>query len=71
MKRATRLANKLTGREREIARLVAKGRSNREIAWELDITEGTVKMHVHNMLVRLGMVSRIRMVQAFHGSRSL
>ena len=71
MKRATRLARQLTAREREIARLVAKGRSNREIAWELEITVGTVKMHVHNMLLRLDLANRIAVVNMFHGSRSL
>ncbi|MDX2155696.1 MAG: response regulator transcription factor [Hyphomicrobiaceae bacterium] len=40
----------LTDRQREILRLVAEGRSNKEIALVLDIAEGTVKMHVTSIL---------------------
>jgi DNA-binding CsgD family transcriptional regulator len=48
----------LTGREREVARLVAAGRSNREIADALVITEGTVEVHVKHILSKLGLKSR-------------
>jgi DNA-binding CsgD family transcriptional regulator/tetratricopeptide (TPR) repeat protein len=48
----------LTGREREVARLVAAGRSNREIADSLVITEGTVEVHVKHILSKLGFRSR-------------
>lgn len=47
------LAN-LTEREIEVLRLVVEGASNREIAGELVITEGTVKSHISNILNRLG-----------------
>jgi DNA-binding CsgD family transcriptional regulator len=40
----------LTGREQEVARLLADGRSNREIADTLVITEGTVEVHVKHIL---------------------
>lgn len=43
----------LTKREREVLREIAKGRSNKEIAAELHITEQTVKTHVSNVLAKL------------------
>jgi DNA-binding NarL/FixJ family response regulator len=43
----------LSAREREVLSLVAGGKSNREIASELGITEGTVKCHVSVILMRL------------------
>ena len=48
----------LTEREIEILRLVAAGATNREIAQQLFITEGTVKNHVSNILMRLGLRDR-------------
>jgi two-component system nitrate/nitrite response regulator NarL len=44
----------LTPREREIAGLIARGRSNKEIARDLCIELSTVKNHVHHMLEKLG-----------------
>ena len=43
----------LTKREQEVLREIAKGRSNKEIATELHITEQTVKTHVSNVLAKL------------------
>ena len=43
----------LTKREQEVLREIAKGRSNKEIARELHITEQTVKTHVSNVLAKL------------------
>ncbi|HGO9415527.1 TPA: two-component system response regulator CasR [Bacillus cereus] len=43
----------LTKREQEVLREIAKGRSNKEIAVELHITEQTVKTHVSNVLAKL------------------
>lgn len=48
----------LTSREREIAKLVAEGLSNREIAAKLFITEGTAKNHITNILSKLGLNHR-------------
>jgi DNA-binding CsgD family transcriptional regulator len=50
----------LTGRERDVARLLAAGRSNREIADALVITEGTVEVHVKHILSKLGLRSRMQ-----------
>jgi non-specific serine/threonine protein kinase len=48
----------LTRREREIARLIADGRSDRQIAETLSISVGTVGVHVHHILQKLGLYSR-------------
>ena len=48
----------LSGREREIAELVALGRTNREIAGELFVSTRTVDMHVRNLLRKLDSRSR-------------
>jgi DNA-binding NarL/FixJ family response regulator len=48
----------LTERELEVLRLVAAGRSNREIAEELVISEHTVARHVQNIFAKLGLSSR-------------
>jgi DNA-binding NarL/FixJ family response regulator len=52
----------LTDRESEILRLMTGGYSNREIAVALDISEGTVKNHVSNILSKLGVRDRTRAV---------
>ncbi len=48
----------LSERELEVLRLVAAGFSNREIARELYITEGTVKNHISNVLRKLDLRDR-------------
>ncbi len=49
----------LSPREGEILRLVAHGTSNKLIARELDIAETTVKIHVQNLLRKLGLSNRV------------
>ncbi|MFE5090038.1 response regulator [Streptomyces sp. NPDC056638] len=48
----------LSGREREVLELVAKGTSNREIAAELFISEATVKTHLTHIFAKLGAKDR-------------
>ena len=48
----------LTDRERTVLMLVGEGRSNREIARELSISERTARTHVSNMLGKLDLSSR-------------
>jgi DNA-binding CsgD family transcriptional regulator len=55
----------LTAREREIALLVARGLRNKAIASELQRSEGTVKVHLHNIFQKLSIKSRwVLMAQA-------
>jgi DNA-binding CsgD family transcriptional regulator len=48
----------LTARERDVLRLVAAGRSNRQIAQELFISPKTASVHVSNILAKLGVSGR-------------
>jgi len=64
---ASRLADRVSGshlsmRELEVLRLLVVGRRNRDIAGVLDITEGTVKLHVSSILSKLGAVDRTEAV---------
>ncbi len=49
----------LTEREQQILELIAQGKSNKVIARELDISEGTVKVHVKHLLKKLNLRSRV------------
>jgi two-component system nitrate/nitrite response regulator NarL len=49
----------LTDRERQVLKSIAGGNSNKMIAQKLGITEGTVKVHVKNLLHKLGLRSRV------------
>lgn len=52
----------LSGREREILVGLARGRTNRELAEDLIVSEATVKTHVSNLLTKLGVRSRVQAV---------
>lgn len=52
----------LTGREREILQMVAKGLSNEEIAQQLTISHATVKTHVSHVMTKLGARDRAQLV---------
>ncbi len=54
--------SKLTDRERTVFAQLATGRSNREIATELHLSEGTVKIHVGRILTKLGLRDRVQAV---------
>ncbi|CAD5110586.1 two-component system response regulator NarL [Zestomonas carbonaria] len=49
----------LTDRERQVLKMIAGGLSNKMIGNKLGITEGTVKVHVKNLLHKLGLRSRV------------
>jgi len=52
----------LTPREMEIVRMVAQGLRNKAIAEQLCISEGTVKVHLHNVYEKLGVEGRLELV---------
>jgi DNA-binding NarL/FixJ family response regulator len=52
----------LTPREIEIVRMMAEGLRNRAIAERLSISEGTVKVHLHNVYEKLGLDGRLELV---------
>jgi DNA-binding NarL/FixJ family response regulator len=54
--------SKLTDRERTVFAQLAIGRSNREIATELHLSEGTVKIHVGRILTKLDLRDRVQAV---------
>ncbi|MEA2639752.1 MAG: two-component system, NarL family, nitrate/nitrite response regulator NarL [Chloroflexota bacterium] len=54
-------ANGLTGREMEVAQLVASGMTNPEVARQLFITEHTVKSHLATILGKLGLDNRVQL----------
>ena len=54
----------LTARQQEIVALICRGLSNKEIARELRLSEGTAKVHVHNILEKTGFRSRTEIIFA-------
>jgi DNA-binding NarL/FixJ family response regulator len=59
-KRSLRGATRMTEREKEIIALIVDGMSNKQIAGKLNIATFTVKSHVHNMLEKLELHSRLQ-----------
>lgn len=54
----------LSARELEVANLASKGLSNKHIARELSLSDGTVKMHMHHILAKLHMARRTELLVA-------
>ena len=58
----------LTEREREIARLVAAGHTNREVASLLVLSTRTIESHLRNIFAKLGVRSRVELTRALADS---
>jgi two-component system, NarL family, nitrate/nitrite response regulator NarL len=56
----------MTAREQEITALIAEGMSNKEIAQRLAIATYTVKSHVHNILEKLALHTRLEIAAHAH-----
>ena len=52
----------LSPREREVALLVARGLTNKEVARELGLCDGTVKIHLHSIFQKLGAKNRYNLI---------
>ena len=59
----------MTNRELEVIALLGEGLSNKEIATRLNIAVHTVKSHVHNVLEKLSLHSRLEVVAFTHQRR--
>ena len=62
---ASRPLDQLTPRQNDILSLLAEGKSNREVAGQLALTEGTVKQHVHAIYRVLQVANRVEAVNLF------
>ena len=58
----------LTERELQVLSLVAEGKQNKAVAHELDLSEHTVKLHMHNVLSKLGLANRTEASAWFHSN---
>jgi two-component system nitrate/nitrite response regulator NarL len=63
----TSVLDLLSPREREVAQEVALGRRNREIAQAISVTEGTIKIYLHNIYRKLGIGSRTELAALVMG----
>jgi two-component system nitrate/nitrite response regulator NarL len=60
---AESIVNLLTVREREVILRIVEGLSNKQLALRLGLTEGTVKIHLHNIYAKTGVNSRAALLQ--------
>ena len=60
----------LTKREREIIDLILNGFCNKEIAQQLHISAHTVKSHIHNILKKLALKTRLQLASFSHAQKS-
>ena len=70
-KNGVRLEGLLTRREYEVAGLVAQGLSNKHICRKLNLSEGTVKLHLHSVYQKLEIPNRTSLVVLMQNAQSL
>lgn len=61
---------RMTKRERQVIELIADGSTNKEIAQKLHLSTYTVKSHVHNILEKLALNTRVQIAKHYHLSES-
>ena len=64
-------AVRMTKRERQVIELISEGHSNKEIAQKLHLSTYTVKSHVHNILEKLALNSRVQIAKYAHDSEKI
>jgi DNA-binding NarL/FixJ family response regulator len=64
-------AVRMTKREREIVVLIAEGMSNKEIALRLNLSIFTVKSHIHNILEKMALHSRLEIATHSYENKGL
>jgi len=63
-------STRMTKRELEVMELIADGFTNKEIALKLDLSKYTVKSHVHNILAKLSLSTRVQIAKYTYQSES-
>ncbi|HOO60186.1 MAG TPA: helix-turn-helix transcriptional regulator [Candidatus Mcinerneyibacteriales bacterium] len=58
----------ISKRESEIIRYVCEGMSNKQIAWDLSLSEQTVKHHIYNIYQKFGINSRVELINIIHAA---
>ncbi len=59
---------RMTKRERQVIELIAEGYTNKEIAQKLHLSTYTIKSHVHNILEKLALTTRVQIAKYLHDS---
>jgi DNA-binding NarL/FixJ family response regulator len=67
-RRSPQIPSNLTSREAQIAHLISRGLRNKEIARELCLSEGTVKMHLHHIYEKLHLGGRTELAVSTAGA---
>jgi len=62
---------RMTKREKQVIELIAEGCTNKEIAQELHLSTYTVKSHVHNILEKLALSTRVQIAKYLHDSKKI
>jgi len=61
---------RMTKRERQVIELISDGSTNKEIAQELHLSTYTIKSHVHNILEKLALSTRVQIAKYLHDSKA-
>ena len=62
---------RMTKREKQVIELISEGHTNKEIAQELHLSTYTVKSHVHNILEKLALSTRVQIAKYLHDSKKI